>query len=86
MVKGCLAYPLTSDKSMNSQQPSGDGERPFKVVLADRMYRLPPYLLNVALPPILVGDQCLHVGHAKFRVNTLATPERSRQSLLHPRP
>ena len=51
---------------MNSQQPSGDGDRPFKVVLADRMYRLPPYLFGkinaILYQKRRAGDDMIDLG------------------------
>ena len=53
MAKNSFAHPLTGDENMSPQQPSAernDGDRPFTGGLADRMYRLPPYLCGKSNP------------------------------------
>lgn len=54
---------------MSPQQPSAernDGDRPFKVVLADRMYRLPPYLFGkinaILYQKRRAGDDMIDLG------------------------
>lgn len=54
---------------MSPQQPSAernDGDRPFKVILADRMYRLPPYLFGkinaILYQKRRAGDDMIDLG------------------------
>ena len=67
------------------QRPAAPDRQRSERLFAGQFW-LPPYLLDVALPLILVAGQGLHVGHAEFRRYALAPPEGGRQRLSHPRP
>jgi len=64
-----FAHPLTRGEFMSPQHSSAeqnDSDRPFKVVLADRMYRLPPYLFGkinaILYQKRRAGDDMIDLG------------------------